>query len=178
MAMAVTQIATAAAALGWMFAEWIAKGKPSVLGCISGAVAGLVAITPASGFVLPGASIIIGVAAGVICFWTATSVKHMFGYDDSLDVFGVHCIGGIVGALLTGVFSVGFLSASDATPDGSPGGLHQLWIQCQGVAATLVYSGVGTLILLMITKMLVGLRVDQEEEREGLDLVLHGEQVF
>jgi ammonium transporter, Amt family len=178
MAMAVTQIATAAAALGWMFAEWIAKGKPSVLGCISGAVAGLVAITPASGFVLPGASIIIGVAAGVICFWTATSVKHMFGYDDSLDVFGVHCIGGIVGALLTGVFSVGFLSASDANPDGSPGGLHQLWIQCEGVAATLIYSGVGTLILLMITKMLVGLRVDQEEEREGLDLVLHGEQVF
>jgi Amt family ammonium transporter len=178
MAMAVTQIATAAAALGWMFAEWIAKGKPSVLGCISGAVAGLVAITPASGFVLPGASIIIGVAAGVICFWTATSVKHMFGYDDSLDVFGVHCIGGIVGALLTGVFSAGFLSASDATPEGSPGGLHQLWIQCQGVAATLVYSGVGTLILLMITKALVGLRVNDEEEREGLDLVLHGEQVF
>ncbi len=105
MAMAVTQIATAAAALGWMFAEWMAKGKPSVLGCISGAVAGLVAITPASGFVLPGASIIIGVVAGVICFWSATSVKHMFGYDDSLDVFGVHCVGGIVGALLTGVFS-------------------------------------------------------------------------
>jgi ammonium transporter, Amt family len=178
MAMAVTQIATAAAALGWMFAEWIAKGKPSVLGCISGAVAGLVAITPASGFVLPGASIIIGVAAGVICFWAATSVKHMFGYDDSLDVFGVHCIGGIVGALLTGVFSYGPLSATDASPDGSPGGLAQLWIQCQGVAATLVYSGVGTLILLMITKVLVGLRVGEEEEREGLDLVLHGEQIF
>jgi Amt family ammonium transporter len=178
MAMAVTQIATAAAALGWMFAEWIAKGKPSVLGAISGAVAGLVAITPASGFVLPGSSIIIGVAAGVICFWAATSVKHMFGYDDSLDVFGVHCIGGIVGALLTGVFSYGPLSATDASPDGSPGGLNQLWIQCQGVVATLVYSGVGTLILLMITKMLVGLRVGEEEEREGLDLVLHGEQIF
>ncbi len=99
MAMAVTQIATAAAALAWMFAEWVVKGKPSVLGCVSGAVAGLVAITPASGFVLPGASIIIGVAAGVICFWCATYVKHMFGYDDSLDVFGVHCTGGIVGAL-------------------------------------------------------------------------------
>jgi Amt family ammonium transporter len=178
MAMAVTQIATAAAALGWMFAEWVAKGKPSVLGCISGAVAGLVAITPASGFVLPGASIIIGVAAGVICFWSATSVKHIFGYDDSLDVFGVHCVGGIVGALLTGVFSYAALSATDANPDGSPGGLAQLWIQCQGVAATLVYSGVGTLILLMITKMLVGLRVGEEEEREGLDLVLHGEQLF
>jgi ammonium transporter, Amt family len=178
MAMAVTQIATAAAALAWMFAEWIAKGKPSVLGCVSGAVAGLVAITPASGFVLPGASIIIGVAAGVICFWCATYVKRMFGYDDSLDVFGVHCTGGIVGALLTGVFSFGPLSATDASPDGSPGGLAQLWIQCQGVAATLVYSGVGTLILLYITKALVGLRVNEEEEREGLDLVLHGEQVF
>ncbi|MGA3400618.1 MAG: ammonium transporter [Acetobacteraceae bacterium] len=178
MAMAVTQIATAAAALAWMFAEWIAKGKPSVLGCVSGAVAGLVAITPASGFVLPGASIIIGVAAGVICFWCATYVKRMFGYDDSLDVFGVHCTGGIVGALLTGVFSFGPLSATDASPDGSPGGLAQLWIQCQGVAATLIYSGVGTLILLYVTKALVGLRVNEEEEREGLDLVLHGEQVF
>jgi len=178
MAMTVTQIATAAAALGWMFAEWIAKGKPSVLGCISGAVAGLVAITPASGYVLPGSSIIIGAAAGVICFWSATGLKHMLGYDDSLDVFGVHCIGGIVGALLTGVFSYGPLSATDASPDGSPGGLAQLWIQCQGVAATLVYSGVGTVILLYITKALVGLRVAEEEEREGLDLVLHGEQVF
>jgi Amt family ammonium transporter len=178
MAMTVTQIATAAAALGWMFAEWIAKGKPSVLGCISGAVAGLVAITPASGFVLPGASIIIGVVAGVVCFWTATSLKHMLGYDDSLDVFGVHCIGGIAGALLTGVFSYGPLSATDASPDGSPGGLAQLWIQCQGVAATLVYSGVGTAVLLYITKALVGLRVNEDEEREGLDLVLHGEQVF
>jgi len=178
MAMAVTQIATAAAALGWMFAEWMAKGKPSVLGCISGAVAGLVAITPASGFVLPGASIIIGIAAGIICFWCSTSVKHMFGYDDSLDVFGVHCTGGIIGALLTGVFSYGALSATDANPAGSPGGLHQLWIQSQGVAATLIYSGIGTLILLYVTKALVGLRVNEEEEREGLDLVLHGEQVF
>jgi len=178
MAMAVTQIATAAAALAWMFAEWMSKGKPSVLGCISGAVAGLVAITPASGFVLPGASIIIGVAAGVICYYCSTSVKHLFGYDDSLDVFGVHCTGGIIGALLTGVFSYGALSASAGTPDGSPGGLHQLWIQCQGVAATLIYSGVGTLVLLYITKALVGLRVNEEEEREGLDLVLHGEQVF
>jgi Amt family ammonium transporter len=178
MAMAVTQIATAAAALAWMFAEWVVKGKPSVLGCVSGAVAGLVAITPASGFVLPGASIIIGVSAGVICFWCATYVKHIFGYDDSLDVFGVHCTGGIVGALLTGVFSFGPLSATDASPDGSPGGLAQLLIQCEGVAATLLYSGIGTLILLYITKALVGLRVNEEEEREGLDLVLHGEQVF
>jgi Amt family ammonium transporter len=178
MAMTVTQIATAAAALGWMFAEWITKGKPSVLGAISGAVAGLVAITPASGFVLPGGSIVIGVAAGVICFWSATTLKHLLGYDDSLDVFGVHCIGGIVGALLTGVFSYGPLSATDASPDGSPGGLDQLKLQAIGVASTLVYSGVMTLILLMVTKALVGLRVGEEEEREGLDIVLHGEQIF
>ncbi|WP_428486067.1 ammonium transporter [Rhodopila sp.] len=178
MAMTVTQIATAAAALGWMFAEWITKGKPSVLGAISGAVAGLVAITPASGFVLPGGSIVIGIAAGVICFWAATSLKHMLGYDDSLDAFGVHGIGGIVGALLTGVFSYGPLSATDASPDGSPGGLAQLKLQAIGVVSTLVYSGVMTLILLMVTKALVGLRVDQEEEREGLDIVLHGEQIF
>jgi ammonium transporter, Amt family len=178
MAMTVTQIATAAAALGWMFAEWIVKGKPSVLGAISGAVAGLVAITPASGFVLPGGSIVIGVAAGVICFWSATSLKHMLGYDDSLDTFGVHGIGGIVGALLTGVFSYGPLSATDGSPDGSPGGLAQLKLQAIGVCSTLVYSGVMTFVLLMVTKALVGLRVNEEEEREGLDIVLHGEQIF
>jgi Amt family ammonium transporter len=178
MAMAATQIATAAAALGWMFTEWMVKGKPSVLGIVSGAVAGLVAITPASGFVLPGASIIIGIAAGVICFWAATSLKHMVGYDDALDCFGVHCVGGIVGALLTGVFAYGPLSATDASPDGSPGGLHQLGIQAIGVCTTLIYSGVGSLILLYITNALVGLRVSEEEEREGLDLALHGEQIF
>ena len=178
MAMAVTQIATATAALGWMVAEWITKGKPSVLGAISGAVAGLVAITPASGFVLPGASIVIGLAAGVICFWSATGLKHMLGYDDSLDAFGVHGIGGIVGALLTGVFAFAPLSATDASPDGSPGGMAQLILQCKGVAATIVYSGIGTLILLYVTKAIVGLRVTDEEEREGLDIVLHGETVL
>src|SRR4051794_7119342 len=178
MAMTVTQIATAAAALGWTFAEWITKGKPSVLGAISGAVAGLVAITPASGFVLPGGSIVIGVAAGVICFWAATGLKHMLGYDDSLDAFGVHGVGGIIGALLTGVFAYGPLSATDANPDGSAGGLDQLKLQAIGVCSTLVYSGVMTFIILMITKLLVGLRVNEEEEREGLDIVLHGEQIF
>jgi Amt family ammonium transporter len=178
MAMTVTQIATAAAALGWMFAEWIAKGKPSVLGAVSGAVAGLVAITPASGFVLPGGALIIGIAAGVICFWSATSLKHMLGYDDSLDAFGVHGIGGIVGALLTGVFSYGPLSATDASPDGSPGGMSQFILQCEGVGSTIVITGVGTFVLLMIVKAIFGLRVNEEEEREGLDLVLHGEQVF
>jgi ammonium transporter, Amt family len=178
MAMTVTQIATAAAALGWTFAEWIAKGKPSVLGAVSGAVAGLVAITPASGFVLPGGSLVIGIAAGVGCFWSATSLKHMLGYDDSLDAFGVHGIGGIIGALLTGVFSYGPLSATDATPDGSPGGMAQFILQCEGVASTIVITGVGTFIILMIVKAIVGLRVNEEEEREGLDIVLHGEQVF
>ena len=178
MAMAVTQIATAAAALGWMFAEWIAKGKPSVLGAVSGAVAGLVAITPASGYVLPGAAIIIGLAAGIICFWAATSLKHMLGYDDSLDAFGVHGVGGITGALLTGVFAWAPLTATDASPDGSPGGMAQFILQCEGVGATIVYSGVMTFIILMVVKAIVGLRVNEEEEREGLDIVLHGEQVF
>jgi Amt family ammonium transporter len=178
MAMTVTQIATAAAALGWMFAEWIVKGKPSVLGAASGAVAGLVAITPASGFVLPVGGLVIGVAAGVVCFWAATSLKHMLGYDDSLDAFGVHGIGGMVGALLTGWFSYGPLSATDATPDGSPGGMAQFLLQCEGVAGTIVYSGVMTLIILMVVKLAIGLRVNEEEEREGLDIVLHGEQVF
>ena len=178
MAMAVTQIATAAAALGWMLAEWIVKGKPSVLGAISGAVAGLVAITPASGFVLPGPSIAIGVAAGVICFVSATSLKHALGYDDSLDAFGVHGIGGIVGALLTGLFAFGPLSATDASPDGTVGGIEQLITQAKGVGVTLIYSGVVTFILLKIVDAVVGLRVGAEEEREGLDIVLHGEQVF
>ena len=178
MAMAVTQIATAAAALGWMFAEWITKGKPSVLGIISGAVAGLVAITPASGFVLPGGALIIGIAAGVICFWSATWLKHVLGYDDSLDTWGVHGIGGIVGALLTGVLAYGPLSATDASPDGTSGSLAQLLIQAEAVAVTLVWSGVVSFVLLMLIKVTIGLRVDREQEMEGLDLVLHGEQLF
>ncbi len=179
MAMAVTQIATAAAALGWMFAEWASKGKPSVLGIASGAVAGLVAITPASGFVLPGPAILIGVAAGVGCFWAATSLKHVLGYDDSLDAFGVHGVGGMIGALLTGVFAYGPLSATTASPQGvNIGGIAQFESQVIAVATTIAYSGVMTLIILTITKALVGLRVEREEEREGLDLVLHGEQIF
>jgi Amt family ammonium transporter len=137
-----------------------------------------VAITPASGFVLPEGALAIGIAAGMICFWSATSLKHLLGYDDSLDAFGVHGIGGIVGAILTGVFSYGPLSATDASPDGSPGGISQLILQCEGVASTIVYSGLGTFVLLMIVKAILGLRVNGEEEREGLDLVLHGEQVF
>jgi Amt family ammonium transporter len=179
MAMAVTQIATAAAALAWAFAEWAVKGKPSVLGAISGAVAGLVAITPASGFVTPGSALIIGIAAGVICFYAATSLKHALGYDDSLDAFGVHGIGGIVGALLTGVFAYGPFSATTASPDGVHiGGLEQFEAQCIAVGVTLVYSGLMTFVLLKIIDVVVGLRVGEEEEREGLDIALHGEQVF
>jgi Amt family ammonium transporter len=179
MAMAVTQIATAAAALAWAFAEWAVRGKPSVLGAISGAVAGLVAITPASGFVLPGPSLIIGIAAGVGCFWAATSLKPMLGYDDSLDAFGVHGIGGIIGALLTGVFAYGPLTATKDAPHGvNIGGLPQFEAQVIAVCATLVWSGVLTFVILKVVDAVIGLRLDREEdEREGLDVVLHGEQL-
>ncbi len=177
MAMAVTQIATAAAALGWMFAEWVTKGKPSVLGIISGAVAGLVAITPASGYVLPGPALIIGIAAGVVCFWSATGLKHVFGYDDSLDTWGVHGIGGIVGALLTGVFAYGPLSATDANPGGTVGGLDQFIKQAEAVGVTLIWSGVISFILLKLIDATIGLRVSRDQEMEGLDIVLHGETI-
>ncbi len=167
MAMFVTQFATAAAALAWMFTEWLAKGKPSVLGIASGAVAGLVAITPASGFVGTSGALIIGIAAGVICFFAATSVKKMFGYDDSLDAFGVHCIGGIVGALLTGYLNVKDISGVDGS----------VMTQLGAVVTTLVVSGLGSLIILKVIDWTIGLRVTQDEEREGLDLALHGERI-
>ena len=178
MAMLATQVATGAATLGWLAAEWVAKGKPSVLGAASGAVAGLVAITPASGFVLPGPALIIGIVAGIVCFWSATSLKHLLGYDDSLDAFGVHGVGGIVGALLTGVFAYGPLSANADHPDGVYIGGGALFLnQIYAVVATLVYSGIATLVILFVVKVLVGLRVNEEEEREGLDVVLHGERL-
>lgn len=177
MAMLVTQLAAAAAALAWLFAEWMTKGKPSVLGGISGAVAGLVAITPASGFVLPMPAIIIGLVAGVICFWASTSLKHMLKYDDSLDVWGVHGVGGIVGALLTGFFAFGPLSATTAAPEGVVGGMDLFIKQCIAVGATVVFAAVGTAILLKLVDIMVGLRVSEEEEREGLDVVLHGERL-
>src|SRR6266404_5972697 len=167
MAMAVTQIATAAAALSWMFAEWVVKGKPSVLGIASGAVAGLVAITPASGFVGPAPAVIIGIVAGVVCFLAATSLKSALGYDDSLDAFGVHCIGGIIGALLTGVFASKEISGADGSV------IIQLW----GVGTTLIYGFVMSFIILKVIDMTIGLRVTEEQEREGLDLSLHGERV-
>lgn len=178
MAMLATQVATAAAALAWVAAEWVGKGKPSVLGIISGAVAGLVAITPASGFVLPGPALIIGIAAGVICFYASTGLKHVLGYDDSLDAFGVHGIGGIVGALLTGVFAYGPLSATTDKPGGVYiGGAELFTAQCVAVGATIVFSGVASFVLLKIIDVVIGLRVSEDEEREGLDVVLHGERL-
>ncbi|MEX3814903.1 ammonium transporter [Paraburkholderia sp. BR13439] len=166
-AMFATQVATAAAALAWMFAEWAAKGKPSVLGIVSGAVAGLVAVTPASGFVGTVGALVIGIVAGVVCFWSATWLKHKLGYDDSLDAFGVHCVGGIIGAILTGVFAVKDIGGADG----------DVLLQLKGVATTLIYSGVVSFVLLKVIDAVMGLRVAEEEEREGLDLVLHGEAV-
>ncbi|MGE4563121.1 MAG: ammonium transporter, partial [Rhodospirillales bacterium] len=174
MAMAVTQIATAAAAVSWMLLEWIFRGRPSVLGIVSGAVAGLVAITPASGFVAPFGALIIGLTAGAVCYWGAVVLKPKLGYDDSLDVFGVHGLGGITGALLTGVFAVEAIGGTPGMLEGNPG---QLLIQLEGIAATIIYCGIATFVLLKIVDMLMGIRVDEETEISGLDYNLHGETV-
>jgi Amt family ammonium transporter len=176
MAMLVTQIATAAAALAWMFSEWVSHGKPSMLGIASGAVAGLVAITPASGTVGPAGALAIGFAAGVLCFLAATRLKRKFGYDDSLDVFGVHAIGGIVGAVLTGVFA--FPSLGGVWDPGETTMGTQVWIQVKGVLFTVVFTGVGSFVLLKLVDMLVGLRVTSEDETLGLDLALHDERGY
>jgi Amt family ammonium transporter len=170
MAMAVTQIAAAAAALAWMFIEWALRGKPSVLGIVSGAVAGLVAITPASGFVDPKGALIIGIVAGIVCFFAATTVKRALGYDDSLDAFGVHAVGGIVGALLTGVLAVKAIGGTD-------GSIAQLVIQAKGIVWTIVYGGVVSFILFKVIDLVIGLRPAADEEREGLDQTQHGESV-
>jgi Amt family ammonium transporter len=174
--MAVTQIATATAALSWMFAEWMFKGKPSVLGIISGAVAGLVAITPASGFVDPRGALIIGIAAGVICYWGTTGLKHALGYDDSLDAFGVHGVGGAVGALLTGVLAVAWVGGEGKSGliDGNP---HQVLVQLYAVVVVALYDAIASLVLLKLVDLTIGLRVDSDIEREGLDLAIHGEAV-
>jgi Amt family ammonium transporter len=177
MAMATTQIAAAGAGVAWMLAEWLRTGKPTVLGVISGAVGGLVAITPAAGFVLPGSALIIGLITGVICFWSATSLKHLLGYDDSLDAFGVHGVGGIVGALLTGLFAYGPLSATDANPTGIVGSLHQFMVQCEAVIVTIIWCGAISFILLKLIDMTIGLRVTADQELEGLDMSLHGERI-
>jgi len=174
MAMAVTQIATAASALAWMFGEWAIKGKPSVLGIISGAVAGLVAITPASGFVDPMGALIIGVAAGLICLAAVVWVKPALGYDDSLDAFGVHAIGGIVGAVLTGVFAREAIGGTPGLLEGNPG---QVVTQIYGIGATIVWTAVAAFVILKVIDMVIGARVSAEVETEGLDINLHGEVV-
>jgi Amt family ammonium transporter len=176
MAMAVTQIATATAALAWMFAEWISHGKPSVLGIASGAVAGLVAITPASGTAGPMGAILIGAAAGVGCYLAAAKLKRALGYDDSLDAFGVHAIGGIIGAMLTGVFADASLGGVGLEEGVSIGG--QLATQGIGVLATLVYTSIVSLILLKVIDVVMGLRVTEEQETEGLDTALHDERGY
>lgn len=174
MAMLVTQLATAMAALTWMLIEWILRRKPTVVGICSGAVAGLVAITPASGFVGPAGALAIGIGAGVFCYWGTTGLKHMFGYDDALDAFGVHGIGGIVGALLTGVFAI---SEYGGTPGWIEGNPHQVINQAAGISIVFAYDVIVTLIILKLIDWTIGLRVAPDVEREGLDLTLHGEIV-
>jgi ammonium transporter, Amt family len=174
MAMTVTQLATGVAALVWMFVEWGHRGRPTVIGIASGAVAGLVAITPASGYVGPVGAIVIGVVAGIICYIGATGLKHMFGYDDALDCFGVHGVGGIVGALLTGVFAVAQYGGTAGALEGNP---QQFINQCIGVGIVIVYDAIVSIIILAIIKVVIGLRVTPEVERDGLDLALHAEVV-
>lgn len=177
MAMAVTQIATAAAALGWMFTEWTLHGKPSVLGIASGAVAGLVAITPAAGAVGPMGALIIGMASGVGCFFTATKLKRLLGYDDSLDVFGVHAVGGIIGAILTGVFAATALGGA-GFGDGNANIAEQVAAQFIGVIATIIFTTFMTFIILKVLDIVIGLRVDEEQETEGLDITQHEERGY
>ncbi|ELI5857224.1 TPA: ammonium transporter [Pseudomonas aeruginosa] len=174
MAMLVTQIATAAAALAWMFAEWITHGKPSALGIASGVVAGLVAITPAAGTAGPMGALVIGLGSGVICFFAATSLKRALKYDDSLDAFGVHAVGGIVGALLTGIFAAPSLGGFGSVEDIGA----QFFVQFKGVAFTVVYTAVVTFVILKVLDLVMGLRVTEEEEAVGLDLALHNERGY
>jgi ammonium transporter, Amt family len=181
MAIVATHLAASTGALLWMLMEWQTRGKPSVLGMISGAIAGLGTITPASGFVLPWHAVIIGGLAGVVCFWACTSLKQRLGYDDSLDVFGVHGVGGTLGTILTGVFAAAAVSMSPDTPAGSPGLLdgnpRQLWIQIVGVAVAIGWSGAITYVILKVVGLIVPLRVSDEDERIGLDIRQHGEQI-
>ena len=174
MAMLVTQIATAAAAMGWMFAEWIFHGKPSALGIASGVVAGLVAITPAAGTVGPMGALVIGLASGVICYFCATTLKRKLGYDDSLDAFGVHGVGGIIGAILTGVFAAPALGGFGAVTDIGA----QVWVQAKGVIFTVVYTAIVTYVILKVLDVVMGLRVNEEEESVGLDLAQHNERGY
>ncbi len=175
MAMAVTMIAAAAAGLSWMFAEWSLRGKPSALGLITGSVGGLVAITPASGFVDPAGALIIGLIAGVMCYWGATWLKRVGGYDDSLDAFGVHGVGGIVGALLTGVFALKGIGGVSGLIEGNGA---QVMIQIKGIVYTVAWCALATAGILYLIKFTMGVRVQPEQERDGLDLSLHGETVL
>jgi ammonium transporter, Amt family len=176
MVLANTQLATAAAVLGWMFAEWIVRGKPTMLGAASGAVAGLVAITPACGFIGPMGSIVLGIVAGVVCFWAVTGLKSAFGYDDSLDVFGVHGIGGTIGAIGTGILMSKGLGGVGYADGVSMGG--QVWVQFVGVLTTYVWSGVVSYIIYKVVGATIGLRVPEDQEREGLDAASHGEVAY
>ena len=175
-AMINTHGATAAAVVAWSLVEAIVRGKPSLLGAVSGAIAGLVAITPACGFVSVGGALFIGFAAGVACFWGVSWLKNLFGYDDALDVWGVHGVGGILGAILTGVFAVAAIGGTGKAGlvDGNPG---QVLLQLEGVGMTLVWSGVISFVLLKLIDLTIGLRVSKESEEEGLDLALHGEAI-
>ncbi len=175
MAMLVTQISTATAAIAWMFVEWAKHGKPSVLGIVTGAVAGLVAITPASGTAGPIGALVIGLVSGVVCFWGATSLKSQLGYDDSLDAFGVHGIGGIVGALLTGIFAAESLGGAGLAKANIG---MQVWAQFLSIAVTIVWSGVLSFIILKIVDATIGLRVEEDDERQGLDLSQHNERGY
>ena len=176
MAMLVTQISTATAAVAWMFVEWAKHGKPSALGIVTGAVAGLVAITPASGSVGPIGALVIGLVSGVVCFWGATSLKAKLGYDDSLDAFGVHGIGGIVGALLTGVFVATSLGGNGLEEGMTIG--TQVWAQLLSIIITIAWSGILSFIILKIVDATVGLRVEEDDERMGLDLSQHNERGY
>ncbi len=176
MVLANTQLATAAAVLGWMFAEWIVRGKPTMLGAASGAVAGLVAITPACGFIGPIGSIVLGALAGIVCYWAVTGLKRALGYDDSLDVFGVHGIGGIIGAMGTGVLMSKGLGGVGYAEGVTMGG--QVWVQFVGVLTTVVWSGIVSFIIYKVVDMTIGLRVAEDQEREGLDATQHGEVAY
>jgi len=178
-----TFVATAGAALSWMFVEWMIKGKASLLGIVTGAIAGLVAVTPAAGFAGPVGSIVLGLVAGAVCLFFCSAVKNAFGYDDSLDVFGVHAIGGIVGAIGTGILvnpALGGTGVFDYTVGkvADYDFMTQVIAQIKGVLLTIVWSGVGSAILYFIVNMIVGLRVSVDKEREGLDLTDHGERAY
>ncbi|WP_296281541.1 ammonium transporter [uncultured Acinetobacter sp.] len=172
-ALVTTQVAAAAAAIAWLIVEKIVRGKGSVLGAASGAVAGLVVITPAAGFVTVGGALIMGLIGGVVCFWGISGLKRILKADDSLDAFGLHGVGGIVGAILTAVFASEFIMGDKAPTDM----MHQLWVQVEGVLATIAYSAVATFILLKVIDLVIGIRVESDDERMGLDLSQHGERI-